>query len=60
MTRDLPSTSLAQTGHAVTLIQKCASTGFKGWNKAMLLRLDKEELDAVKDETTTAEIRLAT
>ena len=45
---------------AATLIQKCASTGLKGWNKAMLLRLDKEELDAVKGETTTAEIRLAT
>ena len=59
LTPDLPSTSLEQTGHAVTLIQKCASTGFQGWHKAMLLRLDKEELDAVKDETTTAEIRPA-
>ena len=49
----------AQTGHAATLIQKCASTGFKGLNRVMLLRLDTEELEAVKDETTTAEIRLA-
>ena len=59
MVPNLPSTSLAQTGHAVTLIQKCASTGLKGWNRAMLLRLDREKLDAVKDETTTAEIRFA-
>ena len=51
VTLDLPSTSLAQTGHAVTLIQRCASAGFKDWNR--------EELDAVKDWTTTAEIRLA-
>ena len=57
VTPDLPSTILAQSGHAVTLIQKCASTGLKSWNIAMLLRLDKEEFDAVADGTTTAEIR---
>ena len=41
---DLPSSSV-QTGPAVTVIRICASTGFK----AALLRLDKEELEAVRD-----------
>ena len=54
----LPSSSTAQTGPAVTLVQKCASTGCKVWNKAVLLRLHKEELEAFKDETTTAAIQL--
>lgn len=55
----LPSTGLMLSKKHCTLLEKCARNAFKGFHRAMLLKLDREEVEAVTTETTTAAIRLA-